>query len=638
MQENIYFYEGVPLTSYCKSHDINPNSIRTRIWKKKNNPKYSHLSDQEIINMVMASVGRGTIYMVGEISLRQYCIENDINFTTISSRINNIKKKNPNLTPDQLVKKALDEFENNNFTLYYENIPLKEYCRLHPEIKYNTIRGHILEVRKKSPNASVKDIIDEYRKKEHFGIYTYYYCGIPLVEYCKEKNISYRAIIARINRYKKNHKVESDDELVNLIMDKYEPFTPKYIYNGVSLNEYCKNNDISYYSVVSYVKRKREKNPALLVDNLIDEAIKMIKKQGVIYYYQGIPLRDYCIINKLNASSIRVAILRHKEKSNLPLQEIVNYCVETWEEAKIKYYYGEEPLFTYCKNNNINYNTVISRYLDLNLTESDAERKKTIAQIVDDIKAHPRTRIKYYFQEQSLRQYCLKKGYSYSAIHRRIKNYQEEFTYTLESEVVEEAVLTYEEKNIIKKNYHYFQTISEKDNIQMYLAEICQSLNLDYESLIDMINMGFDTYQAILLIWYLNPNTPKQMTDNILKDIYNYIAIFKSEKQLDIYILYILYKTCIADTSQSILNYFKIFITEIITKYQPYYRSLTIEEQNNLSEKLESYILMLIDYIYLDDRTKFLKHIMYLIGEYVRNYYTKLINNISDRSLKKEFP
>lgn len=43
MQENKYFYKGIPLSEYCKDNDININSIRSRIWKKKHNKKIRKL-------------------------------------------------------------------------------------------------------------------------------------------------------------------------------------------------------------------------------------------------------------------------------------------------------------------------------------------------------------------------------------------------------------------------------------------------------------------------------------------------------------------------------------------------------------------------------------------------------------------
>lgn len=146
MQENKFFYNGIPLTKYCKDNDINVNTIRTRIWKKKQSKKYENLTDQEIVNMVVEAYGTSIKYMYKGISLRQYCIDNDICYRTIMGRINYLKKKNYNLSPDELVLLSMDEFENNNFKYFYQGIPLIEYCIQHPVI---LLLNHSLNVQKK---------------------------------------------------------------------------------------------------------------------------------------------------------------------------------------------------------------------------------------------------------------------------------------------------------------------------------------------------------------------------------------------------------------------------------------------------------------------------------------------------------
>ena len=40
MRESKYFYNGIPLSKYCKDNNININTIRARIWKKKKIQNY----------------------------------------------------------------------------------------------------------------------------------------------------------------------------------------------------------------------------------------------------------------------------------------------------------------------------------------------------------------------------------------------------------------------------------------------------------------------------------------------------------------------------------------------------------------------------------------------------------------------
>lgn len=325
MAGNKYFYKGIPLSQYCKEHNIRMGTIQTRITKKKKSIKYKNYTDQEIVNLVMETRGGTTKYMYHGISLRQYCLDNDINIGAINSRIAKLKKGNKNLTNDELVTLAMDEFENHNFRFFYKGVPLKQYCEKHPDLKYDTIRTYINREKEKNPELSDEDIIEQYLAKEHKGIYKYYYLGIPLKQYCEENNLNYTNIIIYMSRFKKNANFKdlSDDEFVEAIMDQYQPFEPKYLYNGITLNEYCKQNDLSYYSVVSFVKRKLAKGSTKSIDELIDEAIKSINRYGIIYYYKGIPLKDYAKQNGLNASSIRGAILRKQATSDTPYKKLL---------------------------------------------------------------------------------------------------------------------------------------------------------------------------------------------------------------------------------------------------------------------------------------------------------------------------
>ena len=365
MQESKYFYNGIPLSKYCKDNNINIRTIRSRIWKKKQSKKYENYPEQKIVDMVIEAYGSAIKYMYKGITLRQYCLDNGINIGTINSRINNLRKQNRNLSNDELVILAMEEFDNKNFRFFYEGVPLKEYCESHPEINYSSIRTYVNRGKEKNPDLSDEKLIKQYIDKEHKGVYKYYYLGIPLKQYCDDNDINYKNIIMYMGRYKNNDNFKdlSDDEFVEAIMNQYQSFAPKYLYNGLTLREYCIQNDLSYYSVISFVKRKIAKGSIKSVDTLIDEGIKTINRHGIIYYYKGIPLKDYAEQNNLNASSIRCAILKKQSRSNKPLQEIIDQCVESYQKFSTKYYYDGMSLLTFCNNIGLNYNTIIQKYL-----------------------------------------------------------------------------------------------------------------------------------------------------------------------------------------------------------------------------------------------------------------------------------
>ena len=448
MQESKYFYQGIPLSKYCNENDINISAIRSRIWKKKQSKKFKQFTEQEIVNMVVEAYGTAIKYMYKGVSLRQYCIENNINIGTINSRIVSLKKQNPDLSNDELVIAAMEEFDNKNFRFFYQGMPLKDYCKEHTEINYNTIRNFINREIEKNPNLSVQEAIEKYISKEHKGIYKYYYCGIPLVQYCEENNLSYRNIIAFISRYRSSSQFQnlSDDEFIEQIMDIYQPFEPKYMYKGITLRQYCEQNDLSYYSVVSFVKRKLVKKSSLNIDDLIDEGIKTINRYGIIYYYKGIPLKDYAEQNNLNASSIRCAILKKQLRSNKSLQEIIDECVESYQKFSIKYYYNGIPLLTYCNSIGLNYNTVIQKYLHEYADNTDISIDHAIKKIVDYYLEHPPIKTKYYFNNQSLAKFCDVNGYHYLTIWRRIKTLESKNDLLDNDQIITSAIKKYEDR------------------------------------------------------------------------------------------------------------------------------------------------------------------------------------------------
>lgn len=644
MQESKYFYNGIPLSKYCKDNDINISTIRSRIWKKKQSKKYENYTEQEIVDMVIEAYGSAIKYMYKGISLRQYCLDNGINIGTINSRINNLRKQNEKLSNDELVILAMEEFDNKNFRFFYKGVPLKEYCESYPEINYNTIRTYINREKEKNPELSDEELIEQYLDKEHKGIYKYYYLGIPLKQYCDENNLSYKNIITYISRYRNNDSFKdlNDDEFVEAIMDQYQPFEPKYLYKGLTLREYCIQNDLLYYSVVSFVKRRLAKGSTKSIDDLIDEGIKTINRYGIIYYYKGIPLKDYAEQNDLNASSIRCAILRKQLRSNKPLQEIINECVESYQKFSIKYYYNGIPLLTYCNNIGLNYNTIIQRYLYEYADKTDIDIDEIIKQIVDYYIEHPPLKTKYYFNDQSLIKFCDVNGYPYLAIWRRIKTLESKDNLLNNDQIIASAIKKYEDRLEINKISEIFDKLkSNKKNDISEIKNICTFLKIDFENVNDLVSMDFSYNQAINMIWYFSDkktsNDYKMITDKKIKDIFTLIDNLKNSKkdieQFELYDLIGIYKSELYDSRNKILLRQKKYIYKTLHSLCNGYE---IKVNNSNYEDFESeikyYLLMVINRTNLNIYGQMIKYMDLTVKGYFRTYlkkYRKQNNSLS---------
>ena len=635
MQENKYFYKGIPLSEYCKDNDININSIRSRIWKKKHNKKYENYTEQEIVDMVMEAYGSAVKYMYKGGSLRQYCKDNGINIGTINSRISALRKKNKNLSNDELVILAMENFNNQNYRFFYKGIPLKEYCKSHPAINYSTIITYINREKVKNKELSDEEIIEQYLNKEHKGIYKYYYLGIPLKQYCDENNLSYKNIILYMNRYRNinSFKELSDDEFVEAIMEKYQPFEPKYLYKGITLREYCIQNDLSYYSVVSFVKRKLARGSNKSIDDLIDEGIKTINRYGIIYYYNGISLKDYAKQNALNASSIRCAILRKRLRSNKPLQEIINECVENYQKFSIKYFYDGIPLITYCNSIGLNYNTVINKYLD---EYADYVDKKNISiddaikEIVDYYIENPPIRTKYYFNNHSLARFCDINGYPYFAIWNRIKTLEAKDESLNSEQIVEKAIKKYEDRLEINRINEIFNKL-KSGNINE-IKDICEFLKIDFENISDLLDMDFSYNQAINMVWYFsdvkNEDDYKMITDKKIKDIFVLIDKLKKPDieidKIELYDLIGIYKSELYDSRNEMLQRQNKYIHKIIISLcREYEVNVNGSNYEDFESELKLYFITFVNRVNLNIYGQIIKYIDLTIKGYFRTYLKK---------------
>lgn len=633
MQESKYFYDGIPLSKYCKDNGINANTIRTRIWKKKQSKQYENYTEQEIVNMVVEAYGSSIKYMYKGMTLRRYCISNGICYETINSRIMELKKKNKDCTNEELVILAMEEFKNQNFKFFYEGVPLKEYCESHPDIHYQTIRMYIQTEKKKHPELTEEELIEQYIRKEHKGIYTYYYLGIPLKQYCEENHFNYRNIISYMCRCRKQESFQnlSDDEFVEAIMDHYQPFQPKYLYQGMTLREYCKENDLSYYSVVTFVKRKRARGNTKSVDELIHEGISTINRYGFIYYYKGVPLKEYAEQNNLNVHSIRCAILRKRAKSDRPLQEIIDECVETYQKFSIKYLYHGESLLTFCRKVGLNYNTVIHKYLDEFKDYTNLSVEDAINQIVEDYLENPPMRTKYYVNDLSLAKFCDRNGYSYAAIWGRIRTLQNKGNALDDKQMIEMAIQKYETRlhiNQINDIFRRLESIEIQDHDE--LKKICEFLKINFENVLELIDMEFSCSQAVNLIWYFGDredyNGFKIITDKKLNDLFLLIHNIKTSSKSDIqnfelYDLIGIYKSGLYDSRNEILIRQKNFIFHTIYSLcREYNIEVNRDNLEDFESEIKLYLITLIDCTYVNIYGQMVKYMDLTVKGSFRRY------------------
>lgn len=512
--------------------------------------------------------------------------------------------------------------ENNQVRYSYKGMSLYDYCKGKKELNYGSIRQYVYRQKKKNPDLTDEELIQQYLNKKHKGKYTYYYVGIPLKQYCSEHDINYQNVMSYIQYHKNDEKFSGldEDEFVEAIMEQYEPFKPKYLYKGMLLTEYCRNNKMPYISIVSYVKRKLANDSTKSIDDLIDEGIKTINRYGIIYYYNGIPLKDYAEENDLNYSSLRGAIIKKRASCNKQVQDIVNECVLGYQKFSIKYRYHGISLRQYCLNIGLSYNTVIEKYI--NEYQDRKDISTAIEEILDYYMTNPPSTTKYYFNNQTLARFCDSNGYSYSNILRRIRRMQNNNAENAElddEQIVEMAVKKYEDRLYINKINKIFKKLEKLGiNDEEELRNICEFLKIDFENVTDFIHMDFSYKQAINLIWYFsdkkNENDDKIITDKKLNSLFSLIDSLKTPqdkeyRNIELYDLIGIYKSGLYDSRNEIVIKQKNYIHHIMYSLC---KSYQIEINRNNFEDFESelklYLIKIIDRVSLNVYGQIIKY------------------------------
>lgn len=535
--KNKYFYKGIPLSIYCKDNNINYKSILTKISEIKND-KNNNQTDQEIVNRAIETYGQKRKYFYQGISLRQYCLNNNIIFDSVVNRINKLRNYHPELKDNELVILAMEVYNNGHYKLFFKGEPLIDYCHKNPDLNYDTIRLRINREKKTNPNLTAREIdkiIENYIEEEHKGIYTYYYLGIPLKQYCEENSMNYKKVIMFIYRYKNKYKDYnlSNDELVQKAMAIYHPRIPKYKYKDIPLQQFCNEHDI-------------------------------------------------------NVSSVRHKIAKEILKSNKPLQEIVNECVE--------------------------------HYLNNQL---------------------PPIETKYYFNDQTLLKFCNSKNYPYSAIWRRIKKIKSNDNSLSNEQIVETAIKKYEDELQTNKINEIFNTLkNKKTNNINEIKDICNFLKIDFENVNDLVSMDFSYNQAINIIWYfydeLSENDYKIITDEKIEYLFSLLNELEKSSELNIenfklYDLIGIYKSELYDSRNEILLRTKKLIYKTLVSLCESYK-INTNNHGTFENEIKYYLLKVINRNNLNPYEQIVKQIDLKVKSYFKTYlkkYREQNNNLS---------
>ncbi len=318
------------------------------------------------------------------------------------------------------------------------------------------------------------------------------------------------------------------------------PTPTKYFYEGMTLKDFCANNDLNYRTQLTQISKYHRLYPNLNSDDLVKLVMSKCGTKEVLYYYEGMTLHEYCRLHQINYNNFMINFYRLREKKpELANEEIITMLLQK-NNSKAPVMYEGILLEEYCQSHNLNIRYVKERWHHL---QNKGEKSE---------------------------------------------------------EALKNAIQYYERKNQDNKIAWCFTKL-KSDFTESELKEIINYLNIDVNNFYLYANFLGSFYKAITFIWYFHDNQDgklkvsqaKYLTISwTIKKLVNHEDI--DLNKLSIPFLIGLYKSQIYDTRYLIylklLHYYEYYInssyhtdidTELILEEAMIFTSELIEKMNS---------------------------------------------------------
>ena len=486
-----------------------------------------------------------------------------------------------------------------------DGMPLDVYCKDH-NLNFRTQSNRVRDYIKKYPELSEHDAIMLAISKcgVHFHGTKFWYGDISLAEYCREKNKNYDCMISRVENIKEQFPDIDDNEAVRIAIEDYGDKGIKYFYDGVPLVEYCQlHSEYSYSSVLTYIRRKKEKNSDLNIQEIIDSYFKIVHRQHTYHFIDGVPLMEYCDNHDIVYTSV-ISILskmRNNAKYNhLNEQERLNIVLTNYKRPYL--FWNGETLASYCRKNNYSYNSVYNYIMQLMKNSPTVSYKEAVESAFASIKRYG---IKYYYKGFPLVQYCKEHDLREDYVRNKI-------LYLLSSNMIlenaiEEAVNYYERKNRLNNINKIFDYLKKsKDVDPEILKQILIYLNIDYQNVLSLIDKFSSILDIVYFIWYFHDNNfdgLMNVSEVKIKEIFSSISFLSSATidensilQMDLGYLIGMYKANLFDTRYLIVLHQEKFHYHTLLGLMDYYGlNLNQEDKADIIKDSNLYLLELIE-------------------------------------------
>lgn len=330
---------------------------------------------------------------------------------------------------------------------------------------------------------------------------------------------------------------------------------------------------------------------------------------GIIYYYDGIPLVEYCRLHpEYNYGSVLSHIRRARKKyPHLSVQLIINSYFEKEHKSHNSYFVDEMPLKEYCIVNNLSYRYII--YLLYSMRIKEEYKNLDIKERLEIAVNKAREKLK-----------------------------QEQFD----------------------KVFIYLRKVDEvEDDL---LPSILEYLKIDYQNAINLCGLFPSMARTILFIWFFYDkeiNGYISATEKRVEEIFSLMNNLPIDKEnimgIDLYLLIALYKANLMDTRYLIMlhqdDFTNYSLLEVLKKYDLY---LEDYEKEELIEDANKFMLKIIDKNNINNSGMFVSYVtksvkfrfvekvpVYLksrdnISIYSQDYKSGMLYLLDNNSMEKE--
>ena len=392
-----------------------------------------------------------------------------------------------------------------------DGVSLDVYCKEHG-LNFRTQQNRVREYIKKHPNLSEEDAIKLALSRcgtKYCGT-KFWYKDISLAEYCRRNGKSYDCMISRVENIKMLFPDIDDTEATRIAIEDYSDKGIKYFYDGIPLVEYCKiHPEFIYNSISLYIRRKKEKYPDLDIQSIINYYFETEHAKHTYHFIDNVPLMEYCDENNIFYSSILSSLskMRKDDKyKNLSENERLDIAINNYKRPYL--FYKEQTLASYCRENNYSYNSVYNYIVQVVKNNPTISYDEAIESAFFNIKRYG---IKYYYKDVSLIKYCHDHGLREDYVRARILYLLQSKNIVLE-EAIEEAINYYEGKKRLDNINKIFGYLKNNQNIEEdTLKKILNYLNIDFENVLFLKDKLSNISDIIYFIWYFHDNDSKNL-------------------------------------------------------------------------------------------------------------------------------